>query len=341
MNTASPVFNPTPPRLLATLAKGFNIVASHVQLILIPVILDLVLWLGPKLRIKTLLLPVVNDVVDKTLSVAPADMSAIVSSTRTIWEQLLEQLNLFTVIRTFPIGVPSLIARGSSTTSPLAENLILETPSIQVGVAVVGLLLLFGFLLGAFYFNQLSRYSAQPQEKLDWKLFFNQFVQSILLFLILIALALFISIPALLIVSVLSLVSPALGQVIILMVAFLAVWIVMPLIFSPHGIFVMGHKALHSMQFSLRLVRAFLPGTGLFILVSALVSEGFNMLWQLPGTDNWLNFVGIGGHAFIVTALITATFVYYREGVAWMQFTIKRFEASLKQENGGITVDKQ
>ena len=96
------------------------------------------------------------------------------------------------------------------------------------------------------------------------------------------------------------------------------------------------------MLLSLRLVRFFLPGAGLFILVSALISEGLNMLWTLPEANTWLTMVGIGGHAFIVTALIMASFIYYRDGLKWMQFNIQRMaEARLKQENGGIPVDKQ
>lgn len=341
MNSNATTLTPAPPRLLATLVKGFNIVANHVHLILIPLLLDLFLWLGPKMRIKALLQPMVDEVVDTTLKVAPVDLAEIVASGRTLWEQLLSEFNLFTMLRTLPVGVPSLIARGSGIGSPLEGNLLLEATSIRMVVLVAGLLLVAGFLLGTLYLNQVSRYTAVPFEKLDWRQMLSQFAQSVLLFAILILLVILIVTPLMLIVSVLSLINAAIGQVVILVVAFMAIWVIMPLIFAPHGIFAMNLKAFQSMQFSLRLVRAFLPGTGLFILISALISEGMNLLWQLPGTASWLTVVGIAGHAFVVTALITGTFIYYREGVSWMQYALKIFEASRKQENGGLTIDKQ
>lgn len=341
MNSNATPLTSAPPRLLATLVKGFNIVANHVHLILIPLALDLFLWLGPKMRIKALLQPIVDGVIDTTLKVAPADLADIVASGRTLWEQLLSDFNLFTMLRTLPVGVPSLIARGSGIASPLKENLLFEASSVRMVVLLTGLLLVLGFLLGTLYLNQVSRYTAVSFEKMNWRQMLAQFVQSILLFAILILLVILLVTPLMLIVSVLSLINAAIGQIVILVVAFMAIWVIMPLIFSPHGIFALDLKAFQSMQFSLRLVRAFLPGTGLFILICALISEGMNMVWQLPGAESWLTFVGIAGHAFVVTALIASTFIYYREGITWMQSALKIFEATRKQENGGLTIDKQ
>jgi len=48
------------PRLIPTLVAGFNTVASHIGLILIPLLLDLVIWLGPKIKIQTLGQPAVD-----------------------------------------------------------------------------------------------------------------------------------------------------------------------------------------------------------------------------------------------------------------------------------------
>ncbi len=223
MNSNATTLTPAPPRLLATLVKGFNIVANHVHLILIPLLLDLFLWLGPKMRIKALLQPMVDEVVDTTLKVAPVDLAEIVASGRTLWEQLLSEFNLFTILRTLPVGVPSLIARGSGMASPLEGNLLLEATSIRMVVLVAGLLLVAGFLLGSLYLNQVSRYTAVPFEKLDWRQMLSQFAQSVLLFAILILLVILIVTPLMLIVSVLSLINAAIGQVVILVVAFMAI----------------------------------------------------------------------------------------------------------------------
>jgi len=91
---------------------------------------------------------------------------------------------------------------------------------------------------------------------------------------------------------------------------------------------------------SIRMVRFFLPGTSMFIIFCILISEGFNMLWVLPGSDSWLLALGIGGHAFVVTGLLSASFLYYRQGLKWMQFNIQRIqELKEKQESGGTSIE--
>jgi len=66
------------------------------------------------------------------------------------------------------------------------------------------------------------------------------------------------------------------------------------------------------------------------------------MVWTLPGTDSWLMVLGIGGHAFIVTALLAASFLYYRDGLKWMQYNIQKMtDAMKKQEDGGTSVEQQ
>jgi len=124
------------------------------------------------------------------------------------------------------------------------------------------------------------------------------------------------------------------------MLLFLVMWMALPLFFSPHGIFSLEQKAVPSILMSIRMVRFFLPGTSMFIIFCILISEGFNMLWVLPGSDSWLLALGIGGHAFVVTGLLSASFLYYRQGLKWMQFNIQRIqELKEKQESGGTSIE--
>jgi hypothetical protein len=61
-----------------------------------------------------------------------------------------------------------------------------------------------------------------------------------------------------------------------------------------------------------------------------------NLLWELPDPTSWLTLIGIAGHAFIVTRLLAATFIYYRDGLRWMQENIQRMSSTMgKQEFGG------
>lgn len=332
----------TPPRLLPTLLKGFNTIANHWYLVFFPVVVDLLLWLGPKLRLKSLATPFISLVTDNMLKISPPELTETVRQSQNLWEQLLEQFNLLTALRTFPVGVPSIIARQSPILSPLQQSWILEVPSTRLVVTILGGLLLLGFLAGSLYFMLISRVTSFENEPLDLKSFLAMYVQSLTMFCLFIAVVILIAIPLLMLLSLLSLISAGIGQFFILVALFAMLWLVMPLVFAPHGVFVLRQRALPSMLISVRLVRLFLPGTGLFVMTCVLISEGLNKLWTVPEPTSWLTLFGIGGHAFIITGLLAASFIYYREGLKWMQENVQRMTemAKMNQENGGTSLEQ-
>jgi hypothetical protein len=101
----------------------------------------------------------------------------------------------------------------------------------------------------------------------------------------------------------------------------------LPLIFSAHGIFMFNFNTVISITTSVRLVRFFLPGTGIFLVTTFLLSEGMNVLWRMSPADSWMTLVGIAGHAFIVSALLAASFIYYGSGMRWMHDMMQRVAA--------------
>jgi len=123
-----------------------------------------------------------------------------------------------------------------------------------------------------------------------------------------------------------------------LLAVFVLIWMLIPLVFSPHGVFVMQQKAMPSMMMSSRMVRFFLPGTGSFVMVCVLINEGMNLLWTSTPSNSWLTLIGILAHAFVVTSLLTSTFIYYREGYAWMQENLQHMNAAVgkRSQNGGF-----
>ena len=336
MKTPPNLTDSHPPKLISTLMGGFNTVASNISLIVLPVVLDLVLWLGPKLKLESLLTPRLIDLTNTILKLETTDLQETIKSSQTIWTQLLSQFNLNIMVRTFPVGVPSLIAREMTIDSPLGNSLQFQVATIENAFLILIGLLILGFFLGNFYFNALSRYTAKPAEKLDFKKLMFQFGQGLVMALILAAVILIISIPGLLLLSAISLASGSVANFILLIAIFALMWLVLPLVFAPHGVYVLNQKAFPSMLLSIRMIRFFLPGTGMFIITAVLISEGLNMVWTIPGATSWLTLIAIFGHAFIVTALLTASFIYYREGLRWMQEMIQRMSTPMsKPENGG------
>ena len=57
-----------------------------------------------------------------------------------------------------------------------------------------------------------------------------------------------------------------------------------------------------------------------------ILSQGLDYLWNVPPNDSWVILVGIFGHAFIATALLSASFVYYRDMTVWLQTVSERLQ---------------
>ncbi|HET6846340.1 MAG TPA: hypothetical protein VFH29_05860, partial [Anaerolineales bacterium] len=78
-----------------------------------------------------------------------------------------------------------------------------------------------------------------------------------------------------------------------------------------------------------RLARFTLPTSSLFVLTVLLVGTGLNSLWAVPVEDSWVVVVGLLGHAFITTALLAASFIYYQDMSAWVQTVLARLRAGM------------
>ena len=313
---------PRPPGLVAALAAGFDKTANHVAIILMPIFLDLFLWLGPRLRLKTLLQPVMDQLANSPVPVSASLPDA--ASLQLLWSSFLTRFNLFGLLRTFPLGVSSLMSAGVDDQLPLSAPLGWEVSSYLGMLGSWFAVILSGWLLGSLYYYWVSAIALAPEEKrsIDRSLF-----QGLLLSFTWLGLALLAGIPALLGFSLLALISPALAQIGIFIIMLIAIWIILPVFFSPHGIFAYNQNAFASIRQSLRMMRYTLPTSGLFVLVCLLISEGLGYLWRIPPSESWLTLVAIIGHAFISTSLVAASFIYYRDINLWLQAVLEQIKA--------------
>jgi hypothetical protein len=311
---------PPPPGLVKSLVSGFDSVSSHVLVILPPVLLDLFLWFGPRLRLKGFLQPFIENL--------PAIAGAFPSSlpdlptVQSIWKTFAEQFNLFILVRTFPVGTNSLFSFTGMIKNPLWTPLSLDAGSFGGILGWVVLLVLLGWTAGTLYYYWVSRVALNPQMLSLWRTLKQVVVLSIIWMILL----LFLSLPLLLVLSVLTVLSPVIAQVGTIAVLILLAWLLMPIFFSPHGIFSMQQDALRSILASLRMVRFTLPNTGLFLLAFVLINQGLNLLWNTPAQDSWWLLVGIAGHAFISTALLASSFIYYRDINAWLKVIFEQLQ---------------
>jgi hypothetical protein len=121
--------------LIAVLRAGFDAVTNHLILVIFPIALDLLLWLGPRLRLTQL----INSMVDQLIGVYQVqglEMDEMLAAGQQLWEQLAGQFNLLGVLRTYPVGIPSLMVGQLPLAAPLGMPLSWEIRSFEgVGLA--------------------------------------------------------------------------------------------------------------------------------------------------------------------------------------------------------------
>ena len=318
---------PAPPSLMAALMAGFDAIASRVSLIVFPVALDLLIWLGPHLKLEKLLTGFSNQLA--TLSGLEGPESAdMIRANQELWRLVGERLNLLSSLRAYPVGVPSLMAGRLPSGAPAGMAPVWELNSFLLAVGIWLGLVFIGLVVGAFYFVAVSE--AATTGGLNWIQIARQWpraaLQVLLLTTMLFALLFAISIPASCMISAVALTNPSLGQFALLIYAGGLLWLLFPLLFSPHGIFIHHSNAWASLRNSIRVTRMTLPKTGIFFLAVLVISQGLDLLWSIPGESSWFMLVGILGHAFIATALLASSFVYYREADLWVHRLLTHLE---------------
>jgi len=307
-----------PPQLISALRTGFDVVATHIYLIVIPIFIDLFIWLGPHFSLKTLLQPLISEV-DRLPGMDAPEMATLLKYSQDLWQTIAEQLNLAGVLRTYPIGVPSLMASQLPQVTPVGNPTTVTLGTLSSALVWWVIFILVGLVAGSLYFDAIARTLSKEKKNQSVGRALRLAGQAVLLSIAWIILFIAISLPATLLLTILAMISPAIAQIGLLIFSVMLVWIVVPLLFSPHGIFIYNQNVLTSMLTSVRLVRFTLPGTGLFFLAVIVLSQGLDLLWQVPPSNSWLSLVGIGGHAFVTTSLLAASFAFYRDGVQWVK----------------------
>jgi hypothetical protein len=310
---------------MSALTAGFDAITNHVGLLLFPVALDLLLWMGPHLRLKRqiealvaawlkpdLVLPGVAD---------QAEFASQVDSLRQSLQGLAERFNLLISLRSYPVGIPSLMSGRLPVEIPGGAPWMIDLEALPAAVGLWLGLGLAGLALGALYYILVAQ--AVLSGRVEWGAAWGRWPwatsQVIILALLLFSAVIILSLPGVVIGMLFSLMGMLAGQCAIMTYTFLVFWAAFPLLLSAHGIFVRRDNVMASITNSIRLTRSTLPTTGLLFMVLLLFTQGFNYLWNVPKENSWLVLLGIGGHAFVATALLAATFIYYRDADRWVQ----------------------
>lgn len=305
------VFIRKQPKVFASLGEGFKALAGHLYLLLFPIGLDLYFLFAPRFTVSEL----ANQTLDQSLTLiqgANQSQDAInqaIASFRTFFEYF----SLSSALRTYPVGVPSLLAG-----RPIAENTFGSLPVHDLshgGQFILAILVfsLIGLILGTLYFFWSSKAAQPTTEKRPFNTIITAFLNLFILSLVMILALFLISLPFALIFTLFNSLSPVLGLIVYFITAMVLLSVIIPLYFAPHAVVVLGQNALQAITSSLKMIRPFYSSASIFLTFEVIIAFLTNMLWQTPADNSPLLFVGIFGHALVTTALLIASFHYFSD----------------------------
>ena len=285
----------------------------------IPVLLDLFLWLGPKLS--------VAPIVDKTIAmlrqsmdlaqstgVADANISEMVNATIITMQETFASFNLLSLVAWGRIGVPSIaslnpISSDARTVIQISE--LWQMASLQIAILAVGLLIACAFL--ALLASQLREgapdWQALPSRVLTY------WVRMVALFVpfgIGILFALFVS---------------ALFGPLAIFMGVLLLWVILYLSFVPQAIILGEAGSIRALWSSFTIVRFNFWSTIALLVLVNLISAGLGLIWYrllMPTTIGTA--VAILLNSYVGTGLTLAVFIYYRD-------RLTRLEERLQQRS--------
>ena len=311
---------PPPPGIINSIKVGFDLIANHITAILLPLFLNLFLWLGPRLHMDALFNSFKADMpsIWKTGGISAEDIKRAMD----LYEQTIPRINLFWIFHTIPIGISSLFLPQEISQTPLGNPAIWQVSAASL-LGWIFFLTLFGWIGGGLYFRSVAWLTMANTDVQPLGVF-RAIVQTILMSIFWGILSVVIGVPVFLVLAVVLQFNSFIANLLVLFLSLASMWVIVPLFFWPHGIFIKQQNVITSMLSSLQMMRFTLPTSSMFVLTVFLLSFGLNFLWSIPPEDSWMTLLGIFGQSFVATALLAASFVYYRDMNIWLQSAIER-----------------
>lgn len=294
-------------------------------LILVPVLLDVALWLGPQLSVQPLMTPLVAAVQAPPGTTLTSEYQEALDASRQLLTQFGDQYNLLSVLANGLLGTPSLISDiglGQSITRQ-AGRLDLSSFGSLTGW-LVGLLIL-SVIIGALYLVLIAQHvRAAPLSLPALARSFVRTLGRLLIFTLLIGLLLALaSIPLALFAGVLTLVGGAAGTLFaVSLVVFVGWWVRLGFTFMVPALVLDEVGLRQGIWRSINLAARNLLSTMGLVIVLNLIGTGFSLVWQRLASGPLGMAIGILGNAALGTGLLIGVFIFYRDRMQCWQADI-------------------
>jgi hypothetical protein len=318
MDKPTPNLLPPPPNLFASLRQGFDMVAAHPELLLFPIGLDLLIWLGPHLHLRTRMLELfglLNSAADLQGGWPSPEVAAMVKDLQTLF---VERLNLVALLRTYPVGVPSVMSGSLPVQTPLGSYINLDIVSFLEIAGWWLLITLAGLTLGILYYRVIAHVTLFKQVRWleafqDWP---HLALKTAAFWLVWCIIALLVSLPF---TALVAFAGPTGGIFASLCMLSALATVLYPFFFTAHAMALYGDGLFAAARRSFQVSRVAMPVLLSFIFVVFVLSQILDSLWSAPDASTWLALLGIGGHAFVSAAFLAASFRLFHDAVAWVQ----------------------
>ncbi len=333
--------------IFSCLTMGFETVARHPGLITIPTLLDLFLWLGPRLSFAPLFQTMAQmaqtigtDAGEGVLAFQQmlADLGARLNgfilagpapltSIPMLLFEIQTKLNIVRGWDQNSLGVPSLLAELVTNGRPLSvqSDIVVSTSLAALGW-ILGIIVM-GALLNAYYLRSVGQRVVEeseielPRVQSTLKLWGQLLQLMFVLALVLLAVSAFMAI----LVAITQMVHSFFAEFISAFFLSTIFFVGLHLIFVIPGIVQLRRGILQAVHESLILVRSDFLSVMLLLLLLFVIARGFDFVWTLPASTSWAMLIGIVGHAFVSTALTAALFVFYQDRLRFLEILAHSF----------------
>ena len=321
----------TLPGVFATLSAGFELTTRYLWLMVIPAALDLFLWIGPRLSFR----PLIENLIASSVAQLPADVLTIDVGALT---EAAGRVNHFAYLSVSLLGVPALMAGPMPEKTPIVPAVI-DGGGLGAWFGWLVVFTLGGLLLTALFYNliayamrrSLAAQTPSAMPPLGPLRFLRRTVNTWLRLVALLALAvllvLVITIPIALLAGFLTLLSQAVAVFVLFGAVVLIMWLLMFLSYTPQGMLLNPRRFPFVIADSVRIFQRNLPAALGLLAVVLLARQLLSYVLLTADSGTWVTTINILAHAYIVTALTVALFIFYRD----------RFVVYLRQMEPQIT----
>ena len=298
-----------PPGVIDTLTAGYSVVNRSPWILLIPILLDVFLWLGPQIS----LAPVVDRAISSTA--VPAEWPA--ESGRTIEQvrrSIIDSMDAFNVLAL--LSGPSLVSIPSVAIVTGGRGTLHWVDDARSGLAALAGSMLGGLLLGSLYRSWLARQVIGEFARPDYMLreALTASGRALGLMLVMLGVALLFGIPLAIVLGSAAAVSRDLLSMGMFIVSIVVMAVILYMAFALDAVFVSRVGPLQAVKNSVAVVRTSFWPTVMLLALVLIILMGMSRVWELlAGVAPWGMYLGILGNAYVATGLLAASMAFYRD----------------------------